>query len=410
MASTASTEWPAYLRSDGRKGIRNIVAVTYLVECAHHVAREIARPHNEHEVHVVGFPGCYPNDYAFNMLSRLSTHPNVGAVLLVSLGCESFSRQALQDLVAATGRPVHTLVIQEQGGTRSTVAAGREWVANQITALAGAERTTMTIDELVIGTICGGSDGTSGLTANPVVGRAFDRLVEEGATCIFEETVELVGCEADLASRAVTPELGVELSDAVHKAERYSIAMGYPSFASGNATGGLTTIEEKSLGAYSKSGRGPVHGLIKPCDIPEHAGLYLLDLVPDGEARWGFPNINDNAEIAELISCGAHVIWFTTGRGSVVGSAISPVIKICANPETYERMSEDMDINAGRILLGDGTLDEVADELRSLTIAVAGGRLTASETLGHQEFVLGYKSFEPIGPACHPAPLAMAGR
>jgi len=407
MAQT--TEWLAYPRADGRKGIRNVVAVAYLVECAHHVAREIAAPFGERGVHVVGFPGCYPNDYAFQMLSRLCTHPNVGAALLVSLGCESLPRRELHGLVAESGRAVETLVIQEHGGTRSTVAAGREWVDAQLGLLAGADRVPMSIAELTVGTICGGSDGTSGLTANPAVGRVFDALVADGGTCVFEETLEMVGCEADLASRAVTPELAVELRESVSKAARYSVAMGYPSFAAGNATGGLTTIEEKSLGAYSKSGRGPVHGLIKPCDIPASTGLYLLDVVPDGDARWGFPNINDNVEIAELISCGSHVILFTTGRGSVVGSAIAPVIKVCANPETYARMSEDMDIDAGRILTGDSNLDAVAAEIRGLVTEVAAGRPTASEELGHREFVLGYKSFEPIGPACHPAPPAMAG-
>jgi len=410
VAAPTPIEWPAVLRADGRKGIRNVVAVAYLVECAHHVAREIAAPYGEQGVHVVGFPGCYPNEYAFRMLSRLCTHPNVGAVLLVSLGCESFSRQDLQALVAESGRPVQTLVIQERGGTRSTVAAGRAWVATQVVSLAATDRVSMSIDELTIGTICGGSDGTSGLTANPAVGRAFDTLIGRGATCIFEETLEMVGCEDDLAQRATTPELAVELRESVVKAERYSIAMGYPSFADGNATGGLTTIEEKSLGAYSKSGRGPVHGLIKPGDVPEHSGLYLLDVVPDGDFRWGFPNINDSVEIAELISCGSHVILFTTGRGSVVGSAIAPVIKVCANPETYANLSEDMDVDAGRILTTRGTLDEVAEEICELVAEVAAGRLTASESLGHREFVLGYKSFEPIGPACHPAPLAMAGR
>lgn len=407
MAQT--TEWLAYPRADGRKGIRNVVAVAYLVECAHHVAREIAAPYGERGVHVVGFPGCYPNDYAFQMLSRLCTHPNVGAALLVSLGCESLPRRELHGLVAESGRAVETLVIQEHGGTRSTVGAGREWVDAQLGLLAGADRVPMSIAELTVGTICGGSDGTSGLTANPAVGRAFDALVADGGTCIFEETLEMVGCEADLASRAVTPELAVELRESVSKAARYSVAMGYPSFAAGNATGGLTTIEEKSLGAYSKSGRGPVHGLIKPCDIPASTGLYLLDVVPDGDARWGFPNINDSVEIAELISCGSHVILFTTGRGSVVGSAIAPVIKVCANPETYARMSEDMDIDAGRILTGAESVDAVAAEICGLVTEVAAGRPTASEELGHREFVLGYKSFEPIGPACHPAPLAMAG-
>jgi altronate hydrolase len=130
--------------------------------------------------------------------------------------------------------------------------------------------------------------------------------------------------------------------------------------------------------------------------------LYLLDVVPDGEVRFGFPNINDNAEIAELIACGSHVILFSTGRGSVVGSAISPVIKVCANPETFRRMSEDMDVDAGRILEGRASLDEVGMEILDLALAVARGAPTCSEALGHQEFVLTYKSFEPIGPSCLP--------
>jgi altronate hydrolase len=395
--------WPAYERQDGGKGVRNVVAVTYLVECAHHVAREITTPFRERGVHTIGFPGCYPNAYASEMLGSLCTHPNVGAVLLVSLGCESFPRAALEDRVAQSGRPVKTLVIQQAGGTRKTIEDGRRWVSDQLLALRDGARTTMWMEELIVGTICGGSDGTSGVTANPAVGRAFDRLVTDGAACIFEETLEMIGCEEHLAGRAVTAELGDELRASVAKAEHYSVAMGWPSFATGNASGGLTTIEEKSLGAYSKSGRLPVHGLLKPCDKPGRGGLYLLDVVPDGEARWGFANIADNVEVAELISCGAHVVLFTTGRGSVVGSAISPVIKICANPLTYTRMSDDMDVNAGRILDGEAMLDEVAHEICAATLRVAAGEPTASETLGHQEFILGYKSFEPAGPACHPA-------
>ena len=137
--------------------------------------------------------------------------------------------------------------------------------------------------------------------------------------------------------------------------------------------------------------------------MPPRGGLYLLDVVPDGEVRFGFPNISDNAEIVELIACGSHLTLFTTGRGSVVGSAISPVIKICANPDTYRRMSEDMDVDAGRILEGRATLDEVGREIFDLVLDVAAGRPTVSERLGHQEFILTYKSFEPIGPACLPA-------
>ena len=400
--SFAATSWPAYLRQDGRKGIRNVVAIVYLVECAHHVAREIAAPFADAGAQTIGFPGCYPNVYATNMLASLCTHPNVGAALLVSLGCESFPRADLEALVAASGRPVRTIVIQESGGTRGAIEAGRGWLSEQLALGRDAPRTTMSAEDLIVGTICAGSDGTSGLTANAAVGRAFELLVAEGAGCIFEETVEMVGCREELAARAVTSDLGAALRAAVDKAARYSSAMGWPSFASGNASGGLTTIEEKSLGAYAKSGRGPIHGLLKPCDTPSRGGLYLLDVVPDGAVRWGFPNINDSTEIAELISCGAHMILLTTGRGSVVGSAISPVLKICANPETYARMSDDMDVNAGRILEGDATVDAVAREICDLTMLVAAGEPTRAEALGHQEFILGYKSFEPAGPACHP--------
>jgi altronate dehydratase len=281
-----------YPRTDGRKGIRNLVAVVYTVECAHVVADAIAAPFPD-DAHVIGFGGCYPSTYAHRMLERLCTHPNVGAAVLVSLGCEGLDRERLAATVAASGRPVTALVIQREGGTRATVEAGRAWINEVVAELANHPRAPIDPAELVVGTICGGSDGTSGITANPVVGRVFDRHVAAGGTDIFEET-------------------------------------------------------------------------------------------------------------AELIACGSHVILFTTGRGSVVGSAISPVIKVCANPETYARMPEDMDVDAGRVLTSEATIDEVATELLDLIVATAAGRQTASEALGHREFVLTYKSAEPAGPSCLP--------
>jgi altronate dehydratase large subunit len=392
-----------YLRSDGRKGIRNIVAVAYLVECAHHVGREIVARFPDQNAHLIGFPGCFPNAYAQKMMERLCTHPNVGAVLLLSLGGESFNKYALAEAVRASGRPVETLTIQNTGGTRSTLNAGRDWVAARLAELAVQPTVPMAAGELVVGTICGGSDGTSGLTGNPAAGRAFDRLVEAGATCIFEETGELIGCEEIMANRAATPALGDELRRAVAKAARYYATLGYGSFAPGNADGGLSTIEEKSMGAYAKSGNSVISGLIKPGDIPPRGGLYLMDVVPDGEVRFGFPNISDNAEIVELIASGCHMVLFVTGRGSVSGSALSPVIKICANPDTYRRLTEDMDVDAGRILEGRATLDEVGEEILALINSVADGAMTKSEDLGHREFILTYKAFEPIGPACLPA-------
>ena len=391
-----------FLRSDGRKGIRNCIVVAYLVECAHHVAREIVDSFKGQQVHLIGFGGCYPNAYADRMMNKLCTHPNVGGALLLSLGCESFNRHRLEENIAKTGRPVSTVVIQQTGGTRKSVDAGKMWVENALRQIAEVTRAPLRVDELVVGTVCGGSDATSGISANPAVGRAFDMLVKQGAATIFEETGEMIGLENVMSARAITPELGHELKRSVEKAAYYYKQMGHASFAPGNAEGGLTTIEEKSIGAYCKSGDSPISGLIKPGDVPRRGGLYLLDVVPDGEPRFGFPNINDNAEIAELIACGSHVILFTTGRGSVVGSAISPVVKICANPETYERMSDDMDINAGKILRLEASVDEVGEEIYDKVLEVAAGRQSCSESLGHQEFVLTYKSFEPIGPACLP--------
>ncbi len=391
-----------YLRADGRKGIRNVILVAYLVECAHHVARVIVNRSHDPSVHLIGFPGCYPNAYAQKMMQRLSTHPNVGGALLISLGCEGFHRNGLLAHIRHSGRPAELLVIQENGGTQSTIERGIAALHALRQELASVERAEMGVDELVVGTICGGSDGTSGISANPAVGRCFDQLLRQGATCIFEETGELIGCEAVMVARAATPALAEEIRKSVAKAVHYYQALGYGSFAPGNAEGGLTTQEEKSMGAYAKSGQSRIDGLIKPGDIPPKGGLYLMDVVPDGEVRFGFPNISDNAEIVELIASGSHLILFTTGRGSVVGSAISPVIKICANPDTWRTLRADMDVNAGRIIEAQASLDELGDEIFAQVIAVAGGAQSKSEVLGHQEFILTYKSFEPLGPACLP--------
>jgi altronate hydrolase len=397
-----SATFSGYLRKDGRKGIRNVVLVVYLVECAHHVSKEIVAGFRSSEVQVVGFSGCYPNQYAHRILNAICTHPNVGGVLLVSLGCEGFNRNTLRQTILESGRPVSTIVIQQAGGTKKAIAAGREWVCETLAEISAPPKVMMEIGDLVIGTICGGSDATSGITANPAVGSAFDRLVTAGAICMFEETGEMIGLENVIAGRAVTSELGYELKRAVVKAAVYYSRMGHGSFSPGNADGGLTTIEEKSLGAYCKSGTSMISGLIKPGDRPVKSGLYLMDVVPDGSPKFGFPNINDTSEIVELIASGCHILLFTTGRGSVVGSAISPVVKICANPETYLRMQDDMDIDAGRILDGEATIGEVGEEIIGEIIAVAGGRETCSEALGHREFTLNYKTFRPTGPSCLP--------
>jgi altronate hydrolase len=207
-----------YLRADGRKGVRNLLVVAYLVECAHHVAREIVVSFRERGVHLIGFPGCYPNAYALTMMEKLCTHPNVGGALLVSLGCEGFDKGRLVRTIEASGRPVLAVGIQDTGGTKRTIAAGRDWIERVLPEISRQRTVPMSIDELTVGTICGGSDATSGLTANPAMDVAFDLLVADGAKTIFEETGELIGMEHLMAARAANPALGDELKRAVAKA------------------------------------------------------------------------------------------------------------------------------------------------------------------------------------------------
>jgi len=392
-----------FARADGRKGIRNYLLVAYLVECAHHVARKIATPYEEDGVQLIGFPGCYPSDYADRVMTDLATHPNVGAVLLVSLGCEEFQRRRLQAAITASGRPVELMTIQSCGGTAATVALGRAWVEEHLAALKAAPTVPLGFGDLVVGTKCGGSDGLSGVTINPAVGHAVDLLVDAGATVMFEETCELVGCEEHMAGRAASPELGEALRRAVRKADAYYSDLGHGSFGGGNIKYGLSTLEEKSLGAYAKSGSRPIAGLLKPGVRPPAAGLYLMDTVNDGPVRWGIPNINDTQTITEMVASGCHLIVFTTGAGSVVGQALAPVVKGVSNSRVFERMQGDMDVNGGTIADGLETVEDVGRRIVEAVVAAASGLPTKSEALGHQEFVLAYKTYEPLGPGCLPA-------
>jgi altronate hydrolase len=314
-------------------------------------------------------------------------------VVIVSLGCENFLRNQLLEVVKESGREAALIVIQEEGGTQCSISKGVEAIKAMTPAVQSVPKVELHWQDLCIGTVCGGSDACSGITANPAVGRTFDRLVDAGATCIFEEPGELIGCEAMLRERGATKEVGQQLYDCIHKADVYYKKMGHDSFSQGNAEGGLTTIEEKSLGSYAKSGSRMINGLIRPGEIPPTNGLYMMDVVPDGEARWGFPNVSDTAEIVEMMASGCHTVLYTTGRGSVAGSAIAPVIKVCSNPITFEHLSEDMDINAGRIISEGATLEEIANELLKCIEQVADGQMTRSEALGHREFFLGYKEF-----------------
>ena len=380
-----------YQRSVGRPGIRNHLLCIHTVECSSFVTQRIAA--GDPRIHAMGFAGCYSNEYAARMMAALGGHPNVGAVLLVSLGCEGTNAGDIANRIRQSGRLVEVLRIQEEGGTMSTIERGRKITEDMLAALERVPRVAMSLSEVVIGAECGGSDATSGISANPAVGRAFDLMVDAGGTAIIEETLEMVGCKEIISARGATPAAALELASSVEKAEKFSLRVDQFSIAPGNHIGGLTTIEEKSMGAFAKGGSRPIQGVIKVATHPPRNGLWVLDSVPDPSPfAFGYSNPNDSEGILDLISCGAHLVVFTTGRGSVIGSVISPVLKVCGNPKTYARMCGDMDVNAGRIITSESTLDEVGEEIFQMIADVAAGKETKAEALGHREYCIPYKS------------------
>jgi altronate dehydratase large subunit len=394
MSDTPAKSWTGFLRPDGRKGVRNLVLVIYTVECARHVAHAVAA--GEEDVHVIGFPGCYDNAYAIRLMLALARHPNVGAVLSVGLGCEYTQPKKIADTVRASGRPAEWFFIQQLGGTRSSVTRGKEIVSRLREQIRReTPRVPMTMADLTVGSECGGSDGTSGLAGNPAVGAFFDLLVDAGGRAIFEETVEMIGLRSHLISRAASPGAAEQLAAAYDKAERYCHSVRQWSVSPGNFAGGLTTIEEKSLGAFAKSGTRPIQGVIRVAEQPRGPGLWILDSVPDEHfMQFGYTNPNDTEGIMDLISAGSQIVLFVTGRGSVIGSPIAPLIKITGNSATFRAMQEDMDFDAGRVLAGELALAQAGHELAGLVTRVAAGEPSKPEQLGHREYFIMYKHQE----------------
>ena len=385
-------KWQGYLRQDGRLGIRNRVLVIYTVKCAEFVAQRIVQEANHPDVELVGFDGCTDNQYAVNLLISLIRHPNVGAVLAVGLGCEYIQPEWLADIAGKEGKPASWFFIQNEGGTRPSVEKGVAWVRQALEDLKATPRAEMTMRDLVIGAECGGSDYTSRLAGNVVVGRFYDRLVDLGGTAIFEEIVEAIGLDRLLTERAANDKARAELQFTYDKALDYCKSVRQYSVSPGNFAGGLSTIEEKSMGAVIKSGSQPIEGVIKVASPAPHPGLWLLDSTPDPYwMQFGITNPNDNEGLMDLASCGAHIVFLVTGRGNVVGSAVAPCIKITGNGETYARMREDMDFDASPILTGEMSQDEMAIRLAEMVAEVAGGTQTKSEALGHREFYVPYK-------------------
>ena len=399
----SETPWLGHLRSDGRKGIRNVLLVIYTVECASHVAHAVAD--GEPDAHVIGFPGCYDNAYAVRLMLSLARHPNVGAVLAVGLGCEYTRPAAIAEVVQRSGRPAEWFYIQEHGGTRTSIEYGKKLLQSLRVQSAAAEQLVpMTWSDLTIGAECGGSDGTSGLAGNPVVGEFFNQLVDTGARGVFEETVEMIGLRDVLISRAATPLVAEDLSRTYEKAEAYCKSVRQYSVSPGNFAGGLTTIEEKSMGAFAKSGRQRIQGILRVSEQPRDPGLWLLDSVPDEHfMQFGYTNPNDTEGIMDLISVGAQIVLFVTGRGSVIGSPIAPLIKITGNSATFKAMEEDMDFDASGVLSGEFTLKQSAERLGQLVARIARGESSKPERLGHREYFVMYKhqSTPSLTEGCH---------
>lgn len=284
------------------------------------------------------------------------------------------------------------MFIQNEGGTRPSIEKGLTWVRRALEDLKQVPIVPMGWQDLMVGAECGGSDYTSGLAGNVVVGRFYDDLVDQGGTAVFEEIVEAVGLVGQLSARAASPEAERQIKDTYEKAMVYCKNVRQYSVSPGNFAGGLSTIEEKSMGAVIKSGSRPIQGVIKVSERPPRHGLWLLDSTPDPHwMQFGITNPNDNDGLMDLIACGCQLVFLVTGRGNVVGSAVAPVLKITGNSRTYERMIEDMDFDAGRVLSGKCTMEELTEELSRLAEATASGCQTKGERLGHKEYFIPYK-------------------
>ncbi|CAN5659930.1 UxaA family hydrolase [soil metagenome] len=336
---------------------------------------------------VAGWRDCMVNPHAQTKMLRLVANPNVGGVLVMSLGCECSDAPAIAQRIAETGKPVSLVSIQGEGGTKAAISAGVE--RGKALMAEPAERRAVGVEDLIVGVECGGSDTTSGIAANPAVGLALDQIVGSGGTVIFEETNELLGCEDALTRQSASEEVAAEVVEAIGRARAWGERTGQLAISAGNIEGGLTTIEEKSLGAVCKAGSTPVRSVLHGgrWERPSGPGLHLLAPFYVEEAGWtGGGTISDPNGVTELAAGGAQLVVFTTGRGTVTGSGIVPVIKVCGNPETYARMSDNMDVNAGAIVTGERTLAEVGDEIFASIVRTAAGDLTRAEDLGHFEF------------------------
>ncbi|MBI3948729.1 MAG: UxaA family hydrolase [Armatimonadetes bacterium] len=387
-----TTTFPGYRRPDGQVGVRNHILVIPTAICSSRTAEAIAEglpavviPH-EHGCHF----DSRANENLERLLIRLGRSPNVAAALVVSLGCESASMERITAGIAESGKPVEGLRIQEVGGTIRTITRGREIVERFARDTAALKPEPCGAEELILAVECGGSDAFSGLSANPAVGAAVDLLIDDGGTVIFSETGEMVGAEHLLARRAVDEETRRRLLHIVGRAEggfrNIEAHSGGVYIAVGNLAGGLTTIEEKSLGCIHKGGTRPLVEVIGYTDRPTRRGLVIMDSTG-----------HDVASVIGKVAGGAQVVCFTTGRGTPTGCPIAPVIKVCSNSDTSRHMADNVDVDAGTILTGEESIAQVGRRIYEVVMAVAAGERTKTEILGHREFAVASRAPIPEG-------------
>ncbi|MFL6214880.1 MAG: UxaA family hydrolase [Blastocatellia bacterium] len=389
-----------YRRPDGRAGTRNFVLIIPTSMCASHEAQQIAmmaefllykRERYANVDGVVAIPhnkgcGCQDGsnlDVMLRTLSNYADHPNVGGVILMDLGCEktnlAYVEKYLLRREKAFDKPVAKIGIQEVGGTQAAIERGLKEVERMLPEINRAERAAIPISELVLGVKCGGSDGFSGISANPALGRAADLLVRSGGTVLITEVPEFCGAEHILANRARDAETGRAAYRMVDWYKDYAAKFGAvlnENPSPGNITGGLLNITIKSLGAIAKAGTTRVEGVIEYAQRPSRRGLNLMQ-------GPGY----DQESTPGLVAAGATVVVFTTGRGTTIGNAIAPVIKLASNTPIFERMSRDLDLSAGGIIDGTETIDEVGARVFDHVREVASGeRLAKAEEHKHREF------------------------